>query len=200
MNIPRAETEVCVTVTTLDGTSALCHPGCSEGKTGEAKGCTVPDPEQTDEPKSNQPAEEKVEGDLGNLKQQEQEKSTGEIPVKQRQHGYDDSAGVDCIPVITFYTNSSQNEETEKKKDGSEAAPLHVCVTRTRDEMMGDTGAEAGAASTDSRSGGFSCGCVQLCETTVTPSNSERKDDVSGGAEGRGQICKTAVNIYFCLS
>lgn len=170
----RAETEVCITVTTSDGTSPSCYPGCSGGRSSEAEA----DQEQTDEPKSNQPTED--------LKQQELEGSTGEIPVKQRKDGDDGSAGGECSPVITFYTNPSENEGTEKKKDGSEAAPLQVqSVTWTTGEIMSDTGAEAAAPSTDTGTGGFSCGCVEVCEAAVTPSNSERKDSVSGVTQGR---------------
>lgn len=98
-----------------------------------------------------------------------------------------------------FYTNPSQNEGTERKKDGSEAAPLQVqSVTGTRDEIMSDTGAGAAAASTDTRTGGFSCDFVELCDATVTPSNSERKDSVSGvNTKERQNLENTSEYLFF---
>ncbi|XP_042285413.1 uncharacterized protein LOC121909082 [Thunnus maccoyii] len=163
--IDRAETEVHVTVSTSYGTSTVCDPGCSDGKSCEAE-----------------PAE-KEEAHLGNPEQQELEGSTAEIMAeiyqKQTEDGEDESA-----EVATSYANPSQNEETEKQKDGSEAAPLQVCsvtITRngTKEEMTGDAGdgdrAKAGASSTDTQQEGFNCGSLELCRAAETPGSSERE-------------------------
>lgn len=184
----RAEPEVCFPVTTSDGTRALCYPACNEGKSYDADGDAAADQEQTDEqPKSNQPTD---------LKQQEHDGDTVEISTKQRKDGDDVSPGGECSPVITFHTR--QNEGTEKKKDGSDAAPLkEQSVSRTRDEMMSDTGTEAAAASVDSGTGGFRCDCVELCDAAVTPSRSERKDSVNGVTRETDRLCKTPVIICF---
>lgn len=164
----------------------MCDPGCSKGKSSEAEGGTAPGPEQTGDTESDPPAEEEEE------EQQELEGHAAEImaekPQEQMKDGEDGSAVVHQSPAITFYSNpnplihSHQNEETQNQSAVEQANS----VTRTRDEeLTGDTGhsdgAEAGASSTDTRSGGFNCGSVELCEAAVTPSGSERKDSVSGG-------------------
>ncbi|XP_029008751.1 uncharacterized protein LOC114856953 isoform X2 [Betta splendens] len=107
----RTETEV----TTLDGTGALVHSDGSEGKTSEAEESTVT------EQQSNQGAEKTVGSPSMSLKEQEQEEA---IPVKQREDGEEDSARFDRIPFTTNYTKTSQNEETEKKNNGSETDSL----------------------------------------------------------------------------
>ncbi|XP_044047289.1 uncharacterized protein LOC122873949 isoform X2 [Siniperca chuatsi] len=184
----RAETEVHIAVTTSDGTSTVCDPGCSKGKSCGAEGGIVSGPEQTDDMMSDPPAEEEEEELLGNQEQQELEARTAEImtekPQEQMKDGEDGSEVVNQSPAITFYSNPTQNEETENL-DAIEAALLQVnTVTRRRDEKKeeltggaGDgDGAEAGASSTDTLSAGFNCGSVELCRAAVTPSGSERKD------------------------
>ncbi|XP_070782438.1 uncharacterized protein [Enoplosus armatus] len=99
--------------------------------------------------------------------------------MKDREDG---SAVVDESPAVTFYSNPTPNEEN---LDAIKAALLQAnSVTKTRDEkkeeLTGDAGdgvgAEAGASSIDTRSGGFNCGSVELCGAAVTPGGSDRKD------------------------
>lgn len=180
----RAEAEVHSAVTTSDGTSAVCDSGCSKGQSCEAEEGTVPGPEQTGDTKADPPAEEKL---LGNQEQQELDGRTAESvaqkPQQQMKDGGDGSVVADQIPAISFYSNPPQNRETETW-DAIEAAPLQVnSVTRTRDKKKEKLTCDAGdsASSTDTRSGGLSCGPVELCEAAVSPGGSERKDSVSGG-------------------
>ncbi|XP_022611411.1 uncharacterized protein LOC111229378 isoform X2 [Seriola dumerili] len=187
--ISSSENEVHIAVTTSDSTGTVCDPGCSEGKSCEAEGGTEAGPEQTSEPKSDQPAQDEVEEHLGNLEQQREiAGSTSEImtqtPETQqtRKEGEDRSTEVDCSPAVSLYTNPTQSEESEKK-DGSEASSLHVHTgTKTRsegkEEMMADAvvGVEAeGSSSTFNQPGGLNCGSVELCEAAGTP-GSERKE------------------------
>ncbi|XP_040003318.1 uncharacterized protein LOC120800911 [Xiphias gladius] len=178
----RAETEVHIAVTTSDETSTVCDPGCSEGKNCEAEGGTEPGPEQTGEPKADPPAEDEVEEHLGNREQRELEGSTTEImtetPEKQRKDGEDRLADLVCSPAISFDTNPTQNEETEKNKVQSETASLQVNrVTKTRaewkEEMMVDCNDGVEVEGTSST--GLNCGSVELCEAAVTSTGSEKK-------------------------
>ncbi|XP_044202037.1 uncharacterized protein LOC122978974 isoform X3 [Thunnus albacares] len=164
--IDRAETEVHVPVSTSYGTSTVCDPGCSDGKRCEAE-----------------PAE-KEEAHLGNPEQQELEGSTAEIMAEIYQKQTEDGEEDESAEEATSYANPSQNEETEKQKDGSEAAPLQVCsvtITRngTKEEMTGDAGdgdrAETGASSTDTQQEGFNCGSLELCRAAGTPGCSEKE-------------------------
>ncbi|KAM7418750.1 hypothetical protein PAMA_016057 [Pampus argenteus] len=166
----RAKTEV----STSDGTSTVCDPGCSEGKSCDAER----GPEQTSDSQSDPPVEEEL-AHLGNPEQQELEGSTAEIMAEIHQKQMEDG----LAEVETCYNYPSQNEETEKQKDGSEAAPLQVRgVTITRDEkkeeMTGDAEdsnrARAGTSSTDTQREGFNCGSEELCQAAVTPGGSER--------------------------
>ncbi|XP_023277884.1 uncharacterized protein LOC111666694 isoform X1 [Seriola lalandi dorsalis] len=185
----RAETEVHIAVTTSDSTGTVCDPGCSEGKSCEAEGGTEAGPEQTSEPKSDQPAQDEVEEHLGNREQQrELAGSTSEITTQTpetqqtRKEGEDRSTEVDCSPAVGLYTNPTQSEESEKKDD-SEASSLHVHTgTKTRSEgkekMMADAdvGVEAeGSSSTFNQPGGLNCGSFELCEAAGSP-GSERKE------------------------
>ncbi|XP_056227808.1 uncharacterized protein LOC130166302 isoform X2 [Seriola aureovittata] len=81
----RAETEVHIAVTTSDSTGTVCDPGCSEGKSCEAEGGTEAGPEQTSEPKSDQPAQDEVEEHLGNREQQRE--LAGSTRTKTRSEG-----------------------------------------------------------------------------------------------------------------
>ncbi|XP_076584012.1 uncharacterized protein LOC143319185 [Chaetodon auriga] len=175
----RAQTEVCIAVTNSDGTSTVCDPGYAKGESGEAEGDIVPALEQTGGTKSDPSAEEEV---LGNLEQQELDGCTAESmadkPQEQMKDRGDGTEVVDQSPTISFYSNPMETEDQDTMK----AAPVQGnAVTRTRDEKMGeltcdDEDGEAGASSTDSRSGGLSCGSVQLCEAAVSPGGSERKN------------------------
>lgn len=154
----RAEAEVHSAVITSDGTSTVCDSGCSKGQSCEAEEGTVPGPEQTGDTKADPPAEEKL---LGNQEQQELDGRTAESVAQKPQQQMKDGG------------------------DGSiEAAPLQVnSVIRTRDKKKEELTCDAGdsASSIDTRSGGFSCGAVELYEARMSPGGSERKDSVSGG-------------------
>ncbi|KAM6942345.1 uncharacterized protein PEZ65_004210 [Lycodopsis pacificus] len=187
----RAEAEVHIAATTSDGTSVVCDPGSSKGTSCEVEADIGPGPEQSGDTKSDLPAEEEL---LGNPVQQEHEggtaESVAEKPQEQIKDGEDGSAAVEQSPAITFSSNTTQSEETEKR-DAIEAAPLQVSgVTRTREEELAggaedDDGAEAGASSTHTQSGGVSA--VQLCEAAVTPGGPEKKDSWdSDGEPGAG--------------
>ncbi|KAM7393856.1 hypothetical protein PAMP_020693 [Pampus punctatissimus] len=168
--VDRAESED----STSDGISTVCDPGCSEGKSCEAER----GPEQTSDSQSDLPVEEE-EAHLGNPEQQELEGSTAEIMAEIHKKQMKD----ELAEVETCYSYQSQNEETEKQKDGREAAPQLHCVTITRDEkkegMTGDAEdsnrAKAGASSTDTQREEFNCGSEELCQAAVTPGGSERK-------------------------
>ncbi|XP_037620271.1 chromatin assembly factor 1 subunit A-A-like isoform X1 [Sebastes umbrosus] len=190
----RAETEVHIAATTSDGTSAVSDPGCSKGKSCEVEGGIVPGPEQTDDTKSDPPAQEEL---LGNQEQQECEGGTAEIvaekPQEQMRGGEDGSAAVDQSPAITFYSHLTKNEETENQDAIEAVLPQVNSVTGTRDEkkeeLTGDAadedGAQAGASSTDTRSEEFNA--VELCKAAATPGGSERKDSCdSDGEPGAG--------------
>ncbi|XP_075946581.1 uncharacterized protein LOC142948437 [Anarhichas minor] len=190
----RAETEVHIAATTSDGTSVVCDPGSSKGTSCEVEADIGPGPEQSGDTKSDLPAEEEEEELLGNQVQQEREGGTAEIvaekPQEQIKDGGDGSAAVDQSPAITFSSNTTQSEETEKR-DAMEAAPLQVSgVTRTREEELtgdaeDDDGAEAGASSTHTQSGGVSA--VQHGEAAVTPGGPVKKDSWdSDGEPGAG--------------
>ncbi|XP_070684504.1 FK506-binding protein 5-like [Pempheris klunzingeri] len=183
----RTETEAHIAVTTSDGT--MCDPGCLKGNSGEAEGGIVSAPEQTDHTKSDPPAEEDEEELVGNQEQQELEGQTAETmtenPQEQRKDEEDESAVVGQSPDITSVCSNPTGKGETENQVTSEAAVQQVnSVTRTRDErrveLTGDAGhgdgAEAGASSTDTRSGGFNSGCVELCGAAVTPSGSQRKD------------------------
>ncbi|XP_033949733.1 uncharacterized protein [Pseudochaenichthys georgianus] len=183
----REETEVLITVTTSDGTSSACDP---MGESCEVEGVIAPGAGQTADTKSDPPpTEEEKEELLENPDQQEPEGSAAEIPAENPQEPIEDgedgsAAAEDQSPAITFYSNPTQNEETEKR-DAMEAAVLQVnSDTRTsekKEELTGGAGdgAEAGASPTDPQSGGSNT--VKLCEAAAPPSGSERKDSVSDG-------------------
>ncbi|KAK5899783.1 hypothetical protein CesoFtcFv8_009218 [Champsocephalus esox] len=179
------ETGVLITVTTSDGTSAACDP---MGESCEVEGVIAPGAEQTADTKSDPPPTEEEEL-LENPDQQEPEDSAAEIPAENPQEPIEDgedgsAAAEDQSPAITFYSNPTQNEETENG-DAMEAAVLQVnSDTRTsekKEELTGGAGdgAEAGASPTDPQSGGSNT--VKLCEAAAPPSGSERKDSVSDG-------------------
>ncbi|XP_018520223.1 uncharacterized protein LOC108875657 isoform X1 [Lates calcarifer] len=179
----RAETEVHIAATTSAETSTMCDPGCSEEKSCGAKGDTNPGPKQSGEPKSDPLAQEEVEEQLGSWERQENEGSTTEImttaPEKQSKDKEERSAEADCSPALSFYTNQTKNEDTEKKEDGSKTASLQVDdETKTRAEQKEEIGfgADDGAEVEGTSSTGFNCGSVKLCDTAVTPSGSERKE------------------------
>ncbi|KAL3067279.1 hypothetical protein OYC64_017083 [Pagothenia borchgrevinki] len=193
----REETEVLITVTTSDGTSAACDP---MGESCEVEGVIAPGPEQTADTKSDPPpTEEEKEELLENPDQQEPEGSAAEIPAEKPQEPIEDgedgsAAAGDQSPAITLYSNPTQNEETENG-DAMEAAVLQVnSDTRTsekKEELTGGAGdgaedgagdgAEAGALPTDPQSGGSNT--VKLCEAAALPSGSERKDSCDGDKE-----------------
>ncbi|KAK9539808.1 hypothetical protein VZT92_002302 [Zoarces viviparus] len=189
----RAEAEVHIAATASDGTSVVCDPGGSKGTSCEVEADMGPGPEQSGDTKSDLPAEEEEEEEelLGNQVQQEHEggtaESAAEKPQEQVKDGEDGSAAVVQSPAFTFSSNTTQSEETEKR-DAIEAAPLQVSRTR-EEELTGDAedddGAEAGASSTHTQSGGLSA--VQLCEAAVTPGGPEKKDSWdSDGEPGAG--------------
>lgn len=161
----------------------MCDPGCSNGQSCEAEEGIMPGPEQNGDTKLDPPAEEEL---LGNQEQHELEARTNESeaekPQQQLKAGGDESAVVDQSPAISFYCNPTQSKKTENW-DAIEAATLQVMsVTRTRDEKKAELISDAGgvALSTDSWSGGLSCGRVELCEAAVSPGGSKEKDSVSG--------------------
>lgn len=161
----------------------MCDPGCSKGQSYEAEGIIAPGPEKNCDTESDRPAEDEEE------EQQEVEECTAEImDEKPQDQMKDGSAVVDQSPDITFYSNPNPLIHSLTENGGAIPAALLQLnsVTRTRDEELtggaGDSDrAEAGASSTDTWSGGFNCGSVELCEAAVTPSGSERKDSVSCG-------------------
>ncbi|XP_049423462.1 uncharacterized protein LOC125883277 [Epinephelus fuscoguttatus] len=170
----RAETEVHNAIS--DATEAASNPGCLKGKSCGVEGGTESGPEQTGDTKSDPPAVEEEEQVLGNQEQQEPEGHTAEIVAAQPQEQMkeDGSAVIDQSPAITFYSNPTQNEETENP-DAAKAAPVSVNgVIGTRHESKRELVGEAGASSTSRCSGGFKA--VELCKAAVTPSGSERKD------------------------
>ncbi|XP_070842210.1 uncharacterized protein [Chaetodon trifascialis] len=186
----RAQTEVCIAVTTSNGTTTVCDPGYAKGESGEAEGDMVPALEQTGGTKSDPSAEEEL---LGNPEQQELDGHTAESmadkPQEQMKDGGDGSEVADQSPTISFYSNPMETED----QDAMEAAPVQEnAIIRMRDEKTGELtcddedgdGAEAGASSTDSRSGGLSCGYVELCEAAVSPGGSERKDSTDPFGSG----------------
>ncbi|XP_073328401.1 uncharacterized protein [Pagrus major] len=167
----RAEKEVHIAVTTSDGTSTEREPGCSKHKSCEPERGPALGPEQPDDMKSDPPAEKEL---LGSQEKQEQAaKSMAEKSQEQMKDGGDGSAVVDQSPAVSFYSNPTQNDETEDQ-DAIETAPLQVnSVTKTRDERKeeqtcdagdGDR-AETGASSTHTLS-------VELCEAAVSPGGS----------------------------
>ncbi|XP_029286401.1 uncharacterized protein LOC115007599 [Cottoperca gobio] len=170
----RAETEVHSAATTSDGTATASDSDCSKGKSCEAEEVIVPGSEQNGDTKLDPPlAEEEHEGRTA--------ETVAEKPLEEIKDGEDGSAaGVDQSPAITFYSNPTQNEDTESG-DAIEAALLQVnSVSRTsekKEELTRDAGdgdgAEA-ASSTHTQSGGFNG--VELCEAAATPSGSEGKD------------------------
>ncbi|XP_059203165.1 FK506-binding protein 5-like [Centropristis striata] len=146
----RAEPEVHMAVTDSDGSS-------SKGESGEGGG------ELTGEPKSEPPAEEEEEEEeeeelFGNQQQQELEgHREAQEPVKDTEV---ESAVVEQCPVLTSYSNQTENEQTENRA-AAEAALLLVTGTsdKKEEELTGGAGSSdgaEGASSSDSRSGGFS--------------------------------------------
>ncbi|KAI3352889.1 hypothetical protein L3Q82_019463, partial [Scortum barcoo] len=198
----RAETEVPIAVTASDGTSALCDPGYSKGKSREAEGGIVPDLEQTGDIESDPPAGEE-EGE-----QQEVEGHPADIVTKEPQEQMEDvSAIVDQSPAITFYADPNpiihthQNQEAGDRGENAADLLQGNSVTKTRvEELTGDTGdgvgAEAGASSTDAWSGGFNGVSLELCEAAVTPTGSERKDSCDpDGEPGAGPSTLNAKHL-----
>lgn len=201
----RAEKEVHSAVTTSDGTSTECEPGCSKHKSCETERGPAPDREQPGDMKSDQPAEEEV---LGSQEKQEQiAKSIAEKPQEQMKDGGDASAVVDPSPAVSFYCNPTQNDEPEDQDAIEAASPQVNSVTKTRDErkeeLTCDAGdgdrAEAGASSTHTMSGGFNGGSVELCQAAVSPGGSERKDSVSGDTRTEKNSFSEAQSIKFVL-
>ncbi|XP_067354080.1 uncharacterized protein si:ch211-286b5.2 isoform X3 [Channa argus] len=150
----RTGTEVSVTVAIQNGTTTLCYPICSGGKSWEAERSTEIGLEKTDEPKSDPPAEGKVEEQLGNLEHQEFKGSSAEIMNRDAESPKDDSDGaldVNCCPFNPFPINPSQNKLAENKKDASQSSPLQVhSVIRARverKEKMCEPGFELAAGS-----------------------------------------------------
>ncbi|CAK6973452.1 uncharacterized protein LOC121909082 [Scomber scombrus] len=192
--VDRLDTEVHMEVSTSNGTSTVCDPGCSEGESCEAEGDIIPSPEQTGDSRSDPPAEEE-EAHLGNTEQKLRGSSAeimAEIHQKQMEDGEDGRAEVE-----TCHTDPSQNEETEKQKGGSEAAPHQVCsVTMTKDEKKEETTghagdgdrAEAGASSADTQPEGFNGGSV----VAVTPGSSV---EASCGPDDEPAPCLSAMNV-----
>ncbi|KAF3844044.1 hypothetical protein F7725_016092 [Dissostichus mawsoni] len=183
----REETEVLITVTTSDGTSAACDP---MGESCEVEGVMAPGPEQTADTKSDPPpTEEEKEELLENPDQQEPEGSAAEIPAEKPQEPIEDgedgsAAAEDQSPAITLYSNSTQNEETENG-DAMEAAVLQVnSDTRTSEKKEELTGGAGDGVEEDPQSGGSNT--VKLCEAAALPSGSERKDSVSDGTKCDG--------------
>ncbi|KAF3687337.1 hypothetical protein EXN66_Car003009 [Channa argus] len=189
----RTGTEVSVTVAIQNGTTTLCYPICSGGKSWEAERSTEIGLEKTDEPKSDPPAEGKVEEQLGNLEHQEFKGSSAEIMNRDAESPKDDSDGaldVNCCPFNPFPINPSQNKLAENKKDASQSSPLQVhSVIRARverkEKMVSDAGNkdEAGVYSADTRPVGLCCGSVELCEAAVTDCDHERKNSCEPGFE-----------------
>ncbi|XP_023131026.2 uncharacterized protein si:ch211-286b5.2 [Amphiprion ocellaris] len=158
----------------------MCNPGCSEARSCEAAGGTMPDPEPTGSSGSDQLAEEEERKRLGNKEQQELRGSTAEvlieIPEKQSKMGEDGSTEVDSCSAIIFYTK----QESENQDAINAALLLANSVTMTRDEKKEKTSEAVGgdgAKEADTQSGGFNWSSVELCEAAVTPSVSERKDN-----------------------
>ncbi|XP_020511379.2 uncharacterized protein si:ch211-286b5.2 [Labrus bergylta] len=174
----RAEADVCVAVTTSDGSITVSGPGCSEEKSCGAEGGTEPDPEQTAEPKLDLPAEEEGE--------EEEEEPMNDVS--------DGSVLVDQSPAIASSLNQSQNEEAEDQGEFETACQEVTGVTMTtqdekKEELTGDDGntdrAPAGASSTASQAGGLNCGSVELREAAVTPGGSEKDDSCEPEDEPR---------------
>ncbi|XP_008278515.1 nucleolin 2-like [Stegastes partitus] len=177
-----AETKVLIAATVSDGTGSVCDPGCSEVRSCEAEGGTVPGPEQTGNPESD-PLPEKEDGEcLENKELKELKGSTAEvvaeIPQKQRKEEEEEgSAEVNYSSAITFST-----KEESENRDAIEATLLQVnSVTMIRDEKKEATTGEAvggdGAEEAETQSGGLNCGSVELREAAVTHSVSERNDN-----------------------
>ncbi len=127
------------------------------------------EPEQTGDTKSGASAEEQL---LGNPEQEPEEYKADQ---EQRKDGGDESSLTNQSPAISFYSNPIPKETEDCDK--VEAAPLQVTSTTdgkmeelTCDAEVGDR-AEAGASSTDTLSGRFNCGSVELCATESVSKN-----------------------------
>lgn len=160
----------------------MCGPSCSKGQSCEVEEAIVPCPEQTGDTKSDPPAEKDF---LGNQEKQELERHTPERvahkPQQQMKDGRDGSEAEDQSSAISCYSNPFPSKETENN-DAVKAIPLQVnSVSRTSDEKNEEPTCDAGDStlSTKTKSPRFSCGPVDLCEATVSPGGSERKDSVS---------------------
>ncbi|XP_072240427.1 uncharacterized protein [Leuresthes tenuis] len=180
----RAESEVHFAVTTSDGTSSVCDPGCSEGKGSEAEVGTVPGPELNGNPKSRQLTEEEEGENLGNQELRELKETTAEkmaeMPEEQVKRGEFGPAEVHLSSASTSHTN--QNEEGDNQDAIKAAVPQMNSVAKTEEEWKGEMGSdttcgEEEASSTDTKSEGLNCGSVELCEAAVTPSVPERNDN-----------------------
>ncbi|XP_034543988.1 uncharacterized protein LOC117816025 [Notolabrus celidotus] len=151
----RAEAELHIPVTTSDGTSTVCDPGCSVEKSFEVDEGTVPNPEQTADSRLDLRAEE---GD------NDEEKD----PAEENQS-----------PAMT--SDSPKPEQTEERGK-SEAASLQVNgVPMLRDEKKEEITCDevvqevnkAGVSSSENQAGEFNSSSVVLCEATVTLCGSE---------------------------
>lgn len=182
----RTESEAPGAVGPSDGSTAVCDPGCSEGKGCEREDGFVADSEQA--ANSDQPEEKGVGENSSSQTLQERKargnEGTAEIPEK---HEEDCSAEAACSSAISLCI--SRDEKTGNW-DAVEAPLLQVKgTTGTRDEkkeemsanVEGVDGADEGASCSHTQPAGLKCGSVELCEAAATPSVSERKDSVSNG-------------------
>ncbi|XP_029919205.1 uncharacterized protein LOC115367382 isoform X2 [Myripristis murdjan] len=187
----RAETDVHIAMTTSDGTRNGGDPaGSSEGHTCQADPSNVPHPAQVSDSELDPPAEDGehlgVSHALVGEEQQEQGGSTVETAVKkdetQTKDGDDGSGMLDRDPGSTFPTNTSQNEGSEREqRDGSQASAgqMDSVVRRTNGRVEGTGGEawdgdgdEAMASTRATKPGVLSCGSVDVCSATVSPSGS----------------------------
>ncbi|KAM6939516.1 uncharacterized protein FYW49_007434 [Xenentodon cancila] len=181
----RAGTEVHITVATSDDTKTVRDPGASQGKSLEAEGGAVTDPELPGNPDSCPIAKEEEGGHLENQEVQGLKeptaKNTDDMPEKEMKNGEDMTAEVHLSSAITSETR--RNEEHESRDAVEAACPEENSLTRKNDAMCCDKD----ASSANIQCGGLNCGSVEFCEAAVTPSVRETKyscdpdDDAAAG-------------------
>lgn len=162
MLIHRVEAEVHSAVTAVDSTSAVCYPGCSREQIPEDEEVIVPGSEQSGETNSGPPADKNL---LGNQEQQELKghaaNSMAQIPQQQVKDTGDGSlVEVDWCPTMSSLQVNAMPKNRNEKKEAL------ICDADDR------------ASSTNLQSAEFSCGPVDVCDVTVSPGGSERKNSV----------------------
>lgn len=174
----RAQTEVSnATTIASDGTSGVCEPGCSEGKSEDV----VPGLQQPDDTKTDPPADEQRSGSQEQLDpDRPTAESMAETPQEQVTDGGGVSAETEPGPAVRCHSGPMENGEMDDKEAAALGEdPASLTRVEMKEELICDAEdqADVGAPSTDMQTAGYS---TEPCGAAVSPSGSEKNYSVSG--------------------